>query len=491
MTRLHRAPLLLLPAVVLASAAGTVPARAASAPSTSPAAAATAPTYDPALDPYSLRRTLSATGVRAAWSRTRAGRGVDVALIDSGVAPVPGLDAPDQLGPGVDLSVDLHAGLGTTDTFGHGTHMAGIIAGRDPGPDPAVSPGVRTRFLGTAPDARVVPVKVADSRGTTDVSQVVAALDWVVANAHSDGRNVRVVNLSFGSDSRQDYRLDPLAAAAERAWTAGIVVVVSAGNGGRAGLGDPAYDPYVLAVGADDTAGTAGVRDDAVPRFSNRGDGTRGPDLLAPGVHQQSLRAPGSRLDRAYGDRARVGDRFFRGSGTSQATAMVSGAAALLVAQRPSLTPDQVKRLLTSTARRLPGVPAEVQGAGLLDVAAASLAPAPSSAAARQTWDRSYGRGSLDAARGTPGRLVGRITGEVGDYGAERLAQTTDPATIAAGVAASVGALTSLQPTHLFSEGVFAGTTWDGTTWDGTTWDGTTWDGTTWDGTTWDGSAWG
>src|SRR5207247_1109334 len=109
-------------------------------------------------------------------------------------------------------------------------------------------PNDTTDFLGVAPDARIVSVKVADSHGNTDVSQVIAAIDWVVQHAHDPGLNIRVLNLSFGTDSTQSYVLDPLAFAAEVAWNRGIAVVAAVGNAGisASGLADPAYDPYLI-----------------------------------------------------------------------------------------------------------------------------------------------------------------------------------------------------------------------------------------------------
>ena len=163
-----------------------------------------------------------------------------------------------------------------------------------------------------------------------------------------------MLNLSFGTDGTQDYRLDPLAFAAEVAWRNGIVVVAAAGNEGfgNAKLNNPAYDPFVIAVGADDTRGTAGSGNDLVPAFSARGD-TRGVDFVAPGKSVISLRVPGSYLDTNH-PAGRVGERFFRGTGTSQAAAVTSGAVALLLQQRPNLTPDQVKYILRQWAAPLP-----------------------------------------------------------------------------------------------------------------------------------------
>ena len=162
----------------------------------------------------------------------------------------------------------------------------------------------------------------------TDVSQVLAAIDWVVQHRQDHGLNIRVLNLAFGTDGAQDYRLDPLAFAVEVAWRKGIAVVVAAGNGGAAAgrLNNPAYDPFVIAVGAVDGNGTSTMADDVVPSWSSSGDGVRNPDLVAPGKSLVSLRVPGSHIDRTFGATARVGKtRFFRGTGTSQAAAFVSG----------------------------------------------------------------------------------------------------------------------------------------------------------------------
>ena len=171
--------------------------------------------------------------------------------------------------------------------------------------------------------------------------------------------------MSFGTDGVQDYVLDPLAYAAEQAWHKGIVVVVAVGNEGfgTAKVNNPAYNPYVIAVGSNDANGTATTADDVVSAFSNDGDGTRNPDLVAPGEKVVGLRSAGSYLDATY-PAARIGDRLFRGSGTSQSAAVVSGAAALLIQQRPDITPDQVKALLTGSAQSIPAATAAQQGAG-------------------------------------------------------------------------------------------------------------------------------
>ena len=155
--------------------------------------------------------------------------------------------------------------------------------------------GDAANFVGMAPDARIVSIKVADALGHTDVSQAIAAIDWVVEHGDEDGLNVRVLNMSFGTDGVQSYLLDPLAYAAEQAWHKGIVVVVAVGNEGfgTGKVNNPAYDPYVIAVGSNNANGTATTEDDVVSTFSNDGDGTRNPDVVAPGEKRGQHPQPG------------------------------------------------------------------------------------------------------------------------------------------------------------------------------------------------------
>jgi serine protease AprX len=437
--------------------------------------------YDPnwSTPAGSWKRNVEAVKAKDVWKAGFLGQGVDVALIDSGVAPVEGI--ADHLLYGPDLSFESQAdNLRNLDTFGHGTHMAGIIAGRDSTIQAArEDEQLDKAFLGVAPKSRIVSIKIATSSGATDVSQVIAAIDWVVQHRNTDGLNIRVLNLSFGTDGAQSYLLDPLTYAAEVAWQKGIVVVVAAGNSnfGSSRLNNPAYDPFVIAVGADDTKGTNDPKDDAIPTWSARGVSSRRPDLAAPGKSVVSLRSRGSYLDAKHPD-AQVGSsRFFKGSGTSEAAAAVSGAAALLLSQRPSLTPDQVKYLLTSTAVTLPNTDAEGQGAGLINIKAAKDAPTPSAALAKQSFTPATGTGSLELARGSVHVSDGGIdlTGETDIFGA-----SFDSATWAD---------LSLSG-NTWSGGTWNGNTWSGNTWSGNTWSGNTWSGNTWAGNTWSGNTW-
>ncbi|MDT4989613.1 MAG: serine protease AprX, partial [Micromonosporaceae bacterium] len=263
------------------------------------------------------------------------GRGVGVALIDTGVTSVPGLPVT-RIRNGPDLSFESQApNLRYLDTNGHGTHMAGIIAGSDP----------TAGYTGIAPGATITSIKVGTADGAVDVSQVIAALDWVVAHRNDDTTApIRVINLSYGTDSAQDYKVDPLNMAVENAWKAGIVVVVAGGNTGVTNrLTSPATDPYVLSVGSVNAKSEPALFSNGTATVSPFSASTNGRkvDIAAPGQSVVSLRNPGSYVDTAN-PTARVGDALFKGSGTSQATAVVSGGVALILQKHPDWTPDVV-----------------------------------------------------------------------------------------------------------------------------------------------------
>jgi serine protease AprX len=419
-------------------------------------------------------------GADTAWTHGTDGRGVGVALVDTGVVPVDGLRTG-QVVNGPDLSFDSQVpGLRHLDTYGHGTHLAGIIAGT-PGPD---------GFRGMAPGSRLTSVKVGAGNGVVDVAQVIAAIDWVVEHRNDDAANpIRVITLAYGTDSTQHYTIDPLSHAVENAWRAGIVVVVAGGNGGlTAPLANPATDPYVLAVGASDPAGTVRAGDDTVMDFSSRGTAARRVDLVAPGRSIVSLRDPGSFIDETF-PQARVGTGFIRGSGTSQAAAVVAGGVALLLQQRPELTPDQVKSLLMSTATGLPKADVDGRGSGELDLAKALRSPKVGSA---QTWAPSNGTGSLEAARGSAHVALGEsvLAGETTPWGPFDGAAWA--AASSAGTAWTDGRWTGHELTGAgwVGNGSWSGLTWSGLTWSGLTWSGLTWSGLTWSGLTWSGLTW-
>jgi subtilisin family serine protease len=430
-------------------------------------------------------------GAGEMWNDGWTGKGVDVALIDSGVAPVEGLLTGGKVVNGPDLSFESqNANFRYLDTFGHGTHMAGIIAGRDRSTPGIVQKGEES-FVGMAPDARIVSVKVADAFGTTDVSQIIAAIDWVVQHRRDNGLNIRVLNLSFGTDGEQDYRVDPLTYAAEVAWRHGIVVVVAGGNGGFGSrkLNNPAYDPFVIAVGGADGNGTYAWYDDIVPAWSSYGDGTRNPDLVAPGKSIVSLRVPGSSLDLAN-PAARVGtSRFFRGSGTSQAAAVVSGAAALLIQQRPSITPDQVKALLKASAHELVNADPRGQGEGMLNLKLARTMRTPSST---QTWPSSAGTGWLDLSRGSSRLTWGGkvLAGEKDIFGAPFNSRRWAKDSLA-GTAWSGGVWNgNVWSGNVWTTGSWTGNAWSSARWTANAWSGNAWSGNVWSGNVWSGNAW-
>ena len=343
-----------------------------------------APVAEPAvaasdLPPGAMYHVVDQIGARALWAQGYTGKGVNVAVIDTGIAPVESLTGAGKVVATVDFSSEASdPATAFVDSNGHGTFIAGIIAGSEPGADPAQAAEHPEWFLGVAPDAGIVSVKVDDRVTGVDQADVISGIDWVVA--HADDLDIGVINLSYNSGSPTGYESDPLAAAVERAWQAGIVVVAAAGNDGAAanGLASPANDPYVIAVAGADVSDT-GI---AVADWSSSGDGVRNPDVSAPGSHIQSLRAPGSDADLNHPE-GFVDDETFRGSGSSPASAVVSGQAALLLQARPDLTPDQIKSLLTSTATPISGADSIVAGSGFTRVDTAAGASVD---AATQTW---------------------------------------------------------------------------------------------------------
>ncbi|MDQ1487291.1 MAG: serine protease AprX [Actinomycetota bacterium] len=480
---------------------------------------------DPAKDPGSLYTVTTAIGARAVWSHTDAsgraitGQGVTVAVLDSGVAPVAGLNGAGKLIQGPDLSIETNSStLQGTDQFGHGTHLAGIIAAHDPTKtDAKTGAPLPTRTadqLGIAPGAKLLALKLATRDGSTDVSEVIAALDWVSQHRGDNGMNVRVINLSFGTASLQPYQVDPLAAAAENAWHHGIVVVVSAGNDGAAAgrLTDPAIDPYVIAVGAADPNGKASYNQAAVAAFSSVGTVARHVDLVAPGTSIAALRDPGSFVDVNFPSGRVAGDttgRLFRGSGTSQAAAVVSGAAALLIQQDPSLTPDQVKAILMGTADPIAGATAITAGAGQINLTkayqqvqllrAGKLTPTQL-AAMKQRFPVASGLGSLEAARGgndlVDARTGAVFSGEFDIQGTPWNAATWSKAS-AAGTAWS-GAIWNGQiwtgpgwaNTARWVSSSWSSLRWSASRWSAAAWDASRWSASRWSASRWTGASW-
>jgi serine protease AprX len=468
-------------AIALAAAAGVAVA--------SPAAAAG---YDPGADPYAMAATTANTGATVWWNAGYTGKGVDVAVIDTGVAPVAGLNGAGKVVNGPDLSLESqNPSFRYLDTNGHGTFMAGLIAGHDAALTPPYASAPASAYRGMAPDARIVNVKVGVADGGVDVTQVIAGIDWVIQHRNDNGLNIRVINLSYGTNSTQAYNIDPLAYAVEQAWKAGIFVVVAAGNegyvGGGGNMSNPARDPFAVAVGATNTQGTAAVADDTVAAFSAIGSKSRHVDLVTPGAHMQGLRVPNSFLDANHPE-GRIDSRYFRGSGTSQAAAILSGAAALAIQQRPSITPGQLKLLLMNTAVSI--VNNNVwQGRGEVDLRKALTAP---STATDSTHTPSTGTGSLDAARGTE-HLASNgmiLSGEQDIFG--RAFNTTTMATAQATGRAWAGGIWngSSWAGSSWAGSSWAGSSWAGSSWAGSSWAGSSWAGSSWSGSSWSGSSW-
>jgi serine protease AprX len=438
--------------------------------------------YDPAADPYSMYNLTAQTGVQSWWNSGSTGKGVDIALIDSGVSPVQGLNSGNVV-YGPDLSFESQSpGLRNYDTFGHGTFMAGIIAGHDSSLTAPYSAAPASVYRGVAPDARIVSLKVATADGGADVSQVIAAIDWVVQHAHDPGFNIRVINLSYGTNSTQAYTSDPLAYAVEQAWKKGIVVVAAAGNTGyqhgatAPGLADPAYDPYAIGVGGLDTAGTPSINDDHIGSYSASSAGCgscKNPDFVAPGSHFQGLRDPNSYTDVNHPE-GLLDNRYFRGSGTSEATAFTSGVIALILQKYPTATPDMVKQFLVGTAVKVPGADTQAQGAGELSVTGLSKSKPPNNT---QKFPSSTGTGSLELSRGSDhvARDGVLLTGENDIFG-----QPFNAASLAAGEAAGT----------TWNGGDWNGSTWSGSTWSASTWSASTWSASSWSGSTWSSSTW-
>jgi serine protease AprX len=417
-------------------------------------------------------------GADSEWSAGVTGQGVTVALLDTGIANV-----PDLAGRVLPVRNDLNLLNPTSpcenltgeptcgDNYGHGTFIAGLIAGNG-----ASSNGA---WSGVAPNTNLLSVKVAGADGSADVSTVLAGIQWVVS--FKDRYGIKVLNLSLGTDSTQSYRVDPLNFAVEKAWDSGITVVVAASNRGPdAGtISKPGDDPLVITAGAVDDMGTPAIADDELPDFSSHGptaaDGLAKPDVVAPGAHVVSLRAPGSAIDTQFP--TYVDGSYRKGSGTSMATGVTSGAVALMLQANPNLTPDRIKYALTSTAHNVASTDPMAVGAGLIDAYGALRAPA---GLANRNVPRSNGLGSLDLSRGSVQTVL------------------TDPAQTV--INGQLTAQLLLWNQVVYTTGLWTPLTWDVTDFAGSRWYGSRWygqldpEGSRWYGSRWygqvDGSRW-
>jgi serine protease AprX len=379
------------------------------------------------------------TGATTLWNNGVDGSGVTVAVLDTGIARLP--DFGHRLIGGVDLSGEGNA---FQDSYGHGTFVAGLIA----------SNGVSSNrmYMGEAPRANLVSVKVAGATGVTDIATVISGINWVVS--HRDQYGIRVLNISLGAIPTTSTVLNPLDQAVETAWQAGIAVVASAGNSGpfNGTIVSPGDDPLAITVGSLDDVGLTNPSAAEAATFSSVGptniDGWFKPDLVTSGRSVVSLRAPGSTIALANPS-ASVGTANFVGSGTSFSAAITSGAAALIIqaaadgsgpGSARSLTPDEVKAQLLGTATAGPVGNPMVDGHGALNVLSAVIHP------------------GLELTQTVPR------------------------------VATRVGSTVILRTTWLGSS--WNGSSWNGSSWNGSSWNGSSWNGSSWNGSSWNGSSW-
>jgi serine protease AprX len=367
-----------------------------------------------------------------------------------------------------------------------------------------------TGFAGIAPGARIVNLKVGAADGAVDVTQVIAAIDWAVQHRNTDGLNIRVLAIAYGTPSSNDPSRDALSHAVDIARRNGIFVVAAAGNDGTSwtDLAYPARNPNILAVGAANANGSTNPSDWTVPEFSDRGTVGRGVDLVALGTNVQGLRVPGSFIDTVAP--TTTGDRYVRGSGTSQATAVVAGLAAQLVQRYPTATPDQIKRMLQSSATIIKfGWSQWSQGRGAITATRYLQASPPTT-----TWgtplittgDAPIDNDRVDATLTLDGVP---LTGEIDVQGkawtsskwAADAANITswrrgdwNGSTYAGTTLTAQGWATPLWPTSWSGTGWQntggAGGTWSGLRWNGLRWNGLRWNGLRWNGTGWEGLRW-
>jgi serine protease AprX len=360
-----------------------------------------------------------------AWSEGYTGLGVGVAVIDTGIAG----DLPDfrtsrlNATSRVVASAVVNPSASTSnDGLGHGTHIAGLIAGNGnarPSTDPLVG-----KYIGVAPKANLIAVKAGDEHGAATVLDVIDGLQFVTD--YQKDYNIRVVNLSLRSTNAESYKTDPLDAAVESAWFSGITVVVAAGNEGTASDAvsyAPANDPYVISVGGVDDQGTRTTLDDTVASWSSRGvtqDAITKPDVLAPGAHLVSTLAPGSDYA-SLCPQCITDGAYFKVGGTSMAAGVVSGAVADIVQAHPSWTPGQIKTTLMRRGRALTAITtssgATVAGTTIDGAATGSVSPT-TVIGKEIALDRVIDRDTPDAganANLTPNTLLDPATGLI-DY---------------------------------------------------------------------------
>lgn len=304
-----------------------------------------------------LDNSIRTLGIESLWNQGYKGQGVTVAVIDTGIAPHP--DYNDR----VKGFKDWVAGKTEHyDDQGHGTHVAGCASGGG-----LMSDG---KYMGPAPEADLVGIKVLDKRGSGRLSDIIKGVQWAVDN--KEKYDIDIINMSLGGPGFASYKDDPVAQSVEKAFDAGIVPMVAGGNSGPdpSTIGTPGNHPKAFTVGALDDKGTATRDDDTVAFFSSRGptkfDGLTKPDILSPGMAITAANAKGSALDHA--PVPHIGQSYITISGTSMATPIMAGVVAAVMSANHDLTPAQVKEIFTSTADKLDtGADANSQGFGVVD----------------------------------------------------------------------------------------------------------------------------
>ncbi|MBV8218573.1 MAG: S8 family peptidase [Solirubrobacterales bacterium] len=308
-----------------------------------------------ALSASQLQTTYDQTlGVLPLWRFGVTGTGVGVAVVDTGVdGALPDFATRDHGGSRVVASAVANADATTaTDSYGHGTDVAGIIAGN--GDNRGLGDPQYGHYIGVAPNANLISIKVSDETGKASVLDVIYGLQFAVE--HQSEFNIRVINLSLSSTTPRSYKTDPLDAAVESAWMHGIVVVAAAGNSGTASGAvqfAPGNDPYVITVGGVDENGSADPSGDTIASWSSQGttqDGFQKPDVYAPGAHIVSVLAPNSVFASSCTTCVVGNGQYIQTSGTSMAAPAISGLVADLLQVHPNWTPDQVKGDLMSSA---------------------------------------------------------------------------------------------------------------------------------------------
>ena len=414
---------------------------------------------------------LQETGATRLASAGDTGQGVTVAVLDTGIDNLP--DFSGRLIGGVDFSGENNP---FQDSYGHGTFVAGLIAGNG-----ASSNG---QYSGEAAGARLVSIKVAGADGTTHLGTLISGLQWAVD--HQSRYSIKILNISLGFDPTQSTVLNPLDRAVEAVWNSGIAVVTSAGNAGpfNGTILSPGDDPLVITAGALDDMATTSTADDEMTDFSSVGptspDGWVKPDLVTSGRSVVSLAAPGSTIYNANPS-ALVGTANFVGSGTSFSAAITSGAAALVLADNPGLTPNQIKARLLGTTDPGPVGNPFADGHGALDAYAAATAGAmnfrQSAAWLLPTW---------------PGSTVSLVPSRpVDTWNAKLWSGTSWGQPPATGWAWNGGGWNGTDWNGwAWNNGAWNSASWSGATWNGADWSGWAWNNAAWNGSVWDGTAW-